>query len=180
VHPTLRLYLSAQLAVRLGNIEGARQLASRLESERVGVGEGTLPLDLAQGVRGHLAAERGDEAAALAAFDAMPAHSPLERIANSPFFGLTLERWSHAELLRATGNTREALAWYESIGEWRPDIALVTISLLRYGQLREATGDRAAAIEAYRTVVREWRDCEPEMRPLRDEAVQGLRRLGAL
>jgi hypothetical protein len=177
VHEIVRLYLAAQLAVRLGDATRAQQVAARLDSIRVGPTEGTLPRDLAQGVRGSIAAARGDDAAALAAFDAMPERSSLERIANSPFFALTLERWSRAELLRAAGRSAEAAGWYESIGEWRPDIPFVIVSLLRVGQLREAAGDREGALDAYHTVVREWRDCEPEVRPLRDEAASGITRL---
>jgi predicted nucleic acid-binding protein len=107
----------------------------------------------------------------------MPARSSLERIANSPFFALTLERWTRAELLRGAGRSREAAGWYESMGEWRPDIPFVVVARLRAGQLREAAGDAAGAMDAYRMVLREWRDCEAEVRPLRDEAAAGLARL---
>jgi len=50
--------------------------------------------------------------------------------------------------------------------------------LLSKAQILERRGDRARAIDHYNRFLVLWEKCDPELRPLLDEATRGLSRLG--
>ena len=107
----------------------------------------------------------------------------LERIATgamveSIFEAEALDRYYRAELLFALGRHAEALDWYRTIAE-RATYELVYVAPARWrqGWLYEEMGDRARAVEAYRTVARLWRDADPPLRLTVTEASQRLRTL---
>ena len=73
----------------------------------------------------------------------------------------------------------EAYSWYDSIGELLTyDQPYLGPSLLRMGQIHEERGERQKAVRCYSQFVDLWKDCDPGYRPLREEAEQGLARLG--
>ena len=96
----------------------------------------------------------------------------------SPFYSETRERYRLAELLERRGQDEDAAAQYRSFREhtvyevpyWAPaDLAL--------GRIYERLADPERAAEHYRRVVDLWRDCDPELQPLVDEARGRLERL---
>ena len=179
VHAALRAYLAAMLAARAGDTAAAARHAAALATTPVPAMERSLPTDLARGVRASLLWLGGDPRAALAEVERVRTETPMDRLANSSFFSNAHERFMRAELLRTLGRGPEAIGWYESLGEARNDVLFLAPAQLRLGQLYEEQGDFARAAVAYGTAVAAWRDCEPGIRPLRDEATAGLRRLRA-
>jgi len=48
---------------------------------------------------------------------------------------------------------------------------------LRMAEIHERLGDQQKAIEYYTRLVRAWKNCDPELIPIRDEAQRNLDRL---
>jgi hypothetical protein len=76
------------------------------------------------------------------------------------------------------GRPEEALRWYQSV-HYYPESVRAGRSHLRQGEIHEQLGRREQAIEQYRRFVDLWRDCDPEFRPLVEQARAALSRLGA-
>ena len=78
------------------------------------------------------------------------------------------------------GRDREGLGWYASIAEAAAsDMACLAPSSFRQGEIDERLGDAREAAASYARVVARWQECDPELRPLRDEAARRLVRLRA-
>jgi predicted RNA polymerase sigma factor len=85
-------------------------------------------------------------------------------------------RWVRAEVLRDLGRDREALAWYVTLAEdtdarWEQYQAPAR---LRIAQLRERLGEKREAANQYRRFIALWRDADPEVQPLVDDAERHL------
>jgi hypothetical protein len=116
----------------------------------------------------HLAVVRADTVDALRRFAALGDSS-------CPILYVRLPQ---AELLAARARYREAAVLLE------PDYldAPVPREVYRYlvrARVAERLGERDQAIRAYASVVRLWRNADPELQPYVREAREGLRRLGA-
>jgi DNA-binding SARP family transcriptional activator len=121
VHPSLRLYLLALLSTRLGDDEATERYADALRGTgRSPEGRG-LVTSLLLSVEAHRAWTRGDAVEALRILEQQRTTAPLERIAFSPFFALSLDRYLRAEALRTLGRSREALRWYTTLTDG-PDV----------------------------------------------------------
>jgi len=179
-HAHLRLYLLGALNARLGDdaagLEAARQL------ERLpGVPFATaIAIDLAHGIRGHVAWRRGRTAEALAELEQMHMRAGYEPGVASPFFSEALERFRRAEALDAAGRREDALTLYGSFREYSlyDQIYLGPASLER-GRLLDQLGRRQEAVTEYARFIDLWQDCDPELRPLLREARLALSRLGS-
>nr|MBA3893521.1 tetratricopeptide repeat protein [Gemmatimonadales bacterium] len=129
----------------------------------------------ARSIRARVAADAGRTAEAL---------DHLERsswgMVESIFEAEALDRYYRAELLSELGRHAEALDWYRTIAE-RATYELVYVAPARWrqGRLYENAGDRARAVEAYRTVTRVWREADPPLREIVTQASRRLRTLGA-
>ena len=175
LHPYVRLYRLGLLDARLGDTVEALRLAGSLE--RSGDSSSALKADalhtFARSIRARVAGEAGRAAEAL---------GHLEQsnwgMVESVFEAEGLDRYYRAELLSALGRHAEALDWYRTIAE-RATYELVYVAPARWrqGRLYEKMGDRARAVEAYRTVTRLWREADPPLRVTVTEASQRLRRL---
>jgi DNA-binding SARP family transcriptional activator/TolB-like protein len=175
LHPYVRLYRLGLLDARLGDTVQALRLAGSLE--RSGDSSGALKADalhtFARSIRARVAGEAGRVAEAL---------GHLEQsnwgMVESMFEAEALDRYYRAELLSALGRHAEALDWYRTIAE-RATYELVYVAPARWhqGRLYERAGDRARAVEAYRTVTRLWREADPPLRATVAEASQRLRAL---
>ncbi len=175
LHPYVKLYRLGLLNARLRDTSEALRLAGSLD--RAGDSASALKADalhtFAQSIRARVAGEGGRAAEAL---------DHLERsswgMVESIFEAEALDRYYRAELLNALGRDAEALDWYRTIAE-RATYELVYVAPARWqqGRLYEQAGDRARAVEAYRTVARLWREADP---PLRATAAEASRRLRAL
>lgn len=75
-----------------------------------------------------------------------------------------------------------ALAYYERVANtpsiWR-DLLVLAPTYRRLGELYEARGDRAKALDYYGRFVDLWKDADPELQPIVADARTALRRLSA-
>jgi DNA-binding SARP family transcriptional activator/TolB-like protein len=177
VHAQLRLYLLGRVAARLGDADGAARAADELQRMPGAVDARLLAGDLAQGVRAMAELTRGHRDAALADLAATRREARLELVTNSSFYARALERWQLAELLYESGKVDEARGWYASLGQSRGDLFLLGPGQLRLGQIAERSGDLSDAEEHLTSFLALWRDCDPELRPLTNDARQLLARI---
>ena len=83
------------------------------------------------------------------------------------------QRLRRGYLLAALGDAEGAERWYSTIPT--PDgyeVPLVAPATLARARLAESEGRTTDAIELYERFARLWADCEPELRPLVEEARQ--------
>lgn len=95
----------------------------------------------------------------------------------SPFYSHVSARYLRAELLNALGRYEEALPWYGNILLSIYDHTYLAPSYLRQGEIYEKLGNQEEAIEHYTRFVELWKDCDPELRPLVDDAKARIERL---
>jgi tetratricopeptide (TPR) repeat protein len=84
------------------------------------------------------------------------------------------ERFARPELLYQLGREDEALPWYRSLAY---DLLYTGPAELRQGQIYEHRGDRQRAIEHYSRFLELWRDSDPALQPLVQQARDALARL---
>jgi len=172
-----RAYLLARLAALSGDTAAAFRAAHATLAGDAAEG-GALASRIVRYARGAAALHAGHPADGLRALG--PAAFPLARaLPGLASFATADERFLRAELLRAAGRDEEALAWYATF----PDPSgydLVYLAPARLGQARilDRLGRRAEAVAHYRRVVALWSECDPELRPLVDEARRRLAALG--
>jgi class 3 adenylate cyclase/tetratricopeptide (TPR) repeat protein len=80
------------------------------------------------------------------------------------------------ELLLEMGRPREALLYYESLGPGWP-ISQDPIIYFHLGRIRDQLGDREGALQSYELATLAWRDADPELQPLVQQARQAAIRL---
>ena len=116
LHDAISQYLVGVTSVVLHDSTAARVAASTLEGMALRPEHGDFAKRLAESVRGHLYAARGELDAAVAAFDRGRLIAP-EGMLESAIGNQAYERWVRAEALRALGRRDEARRWYASLGE---------------------------------------------------------------
>ncbi|UCC72804.1 MAG: hypothetical protein JSV86_21020 [Gemmatimonadota bacterium] len=177
VQPAIRLYLLAALSARLGRDSAALTYADNLEHAEWTVG-GDLSATLVPGVRAALAAAHGEVEEALRLLEAAPFKGHYEEVYSSPVISMAAERYLMAELLDAVGRSRDALSWFASLGDLQAyEIAYVAPTHLRRAQIHERLGEPEEAAEHYARFVELWQDCDPELRPIVEEAERRLAQL---
>jgi tetratricopeptide (TPR) repeat protein len=174
MYPQLRAYLLGLLDLRLGDRAGAEGGAAALDSlSRAAAALGAageqgreLARGMAEGLRGQLAAARGERDEALARLERARL-TVSEGLLESSFGAQAQERWTRAELLREAGRLDEALRWYAGLGGVAIDfLPYRAPAALRQAEIYERLGDRRRAAERYAQAVALWRDAEPELQPL--------------
>ena len=76
------------------------------------------------------------------------------------------------------GRYREALAWFAASGEGPVDqLMYLAPAHLQQAEIYEKLGDKQEAAGHYQRFLKLWGDCDPELRPMLEEA---RRRLAAL
>jgi tetratricopeptide (TPR) repeat protein len=176
----LRLYLLGLVDARLGDYPVAMQRAEALEKLPSSFAAGSLPHDLARGVRAEVFRAQGDTAQALAQFDWESVHVRFPKPFFSPFFSRARERFLNVLLLDLSGNANAA-RWLEAsaTNQWVHDVAERAPFLIRHARAMERLGRRADARASYQRAIAIWHNCDPELRPLRAEAEAALKRLGS-
>jgi serine/threonine-protein kinase len=173
-HPYLRLYLLGLLSVRLGDHDPAVDYAAELE-RRAGASFAPLFIsDLSRGLRAEVARARGRPDQALALLDSTGfwTREDVKRTGNSPFYEHEYEQFTRAELLFALGRHGEALQLYGAIADELFHSGAP--AHLRLAQVYEAQGERRKAAVHYGRFVDLWKDCDPELRPLVEQARQRM------
>ncbi len=175
----IRLYLLGLLNARLGRGSEALAYADRLASVEWAVG-GNLSATLVPGIRAALAKANGNAEEALRALEGATFEGHYDEVYTSPVISMAAERYLMAELLDATGQGREALAWFASLGDLQVyEIAYVAPAHLRRAQIHEGLGEVQEAARHYERFIELWKDCDPELRPLLADAEMRLAELEA-
>ncbi|HET6577730.1 MAG TPA: BTAD domain-containing putative transcriptional regulator [Gemmatimonadales bacterium] len=179
-YPVLRLYLLGVLAAREGDAASLDR-AAELDAAAGDPDIESLARDLALGIRARLAAVRGDREAALGFLERARMESRCTYVVmQSPFYTYTAERWLRAELLQQLERYEEALRWYASIVQSSLfELAYLAPSHLNRARIHDRLGDRLRAASHYRRVLAAWNECDPELRPVIDEAAGRLQRMGS-
>ena len=122
-------------------------------------------------VRAYAALARGDTVRALALFDSRPD--------TACFNSCALDDLVHIQLLAARHRDTEAAARLERplLGFSGAALPVDVLRALERGRINERLGNRELAISGYSFVVRAWRNPDPELQPLVNEARAGLARL---
>jgi hypothetical protein len=122
--------------------------------------------------RAYLTLARGDTAAALGQFDALP---------DSACYGAcSIDELVHAQLMAAQGRYAEAATLLDRPqAAFLPLLPLDVLRALERGRVNERLGNRERAIAGYTLVGEVWPHPDPELRAYVDEARAGLARLGA-
>lgn len=180
LHPLLKEYLSGLLSVRLGE---TRAVAGRVESILATTAPslvGSLPHDLAAGLRAHAHRAAGRHERALDALDEIRMEINYNGMIGSPIVSLAYERWTRAELLTMVGRHEEALEWYEnSFVTSIYEVVYLSLSHLKRAEILEQRGERQRAIRHYETFLDLWDGADPEFGALIEEAEGGIARLTA-
>jgi class 3 adenylate cyclase/tetratricopeptide (TPR) repeat protein len=178
VEPYARELLIGLLEARLGR-PGARASVTRLEALEGPEFAETLGEDLARTVEGYANWIDGDPEGALRSFEAMPVEAGYTLIFVSELYAHSLARFLRARALQATGREEEAERWYEGLSATPFETAFRGPLLLHRAEIREAAGDREGAARLYGKFVELWKNADPELQPMVEEARAALRRLGA-
>ncbi|MGI9076456.1 MAG: protein kinase domain-containing protein [Gemmatimonadaceae bacterium] len=175
--PPLRAYLYGMLAARAG--EGAATNVAIAEIRRASdsLRAPGLALDFVQMIQAQAAWHRGRPAEAIAALDSGWLKGQRWLI-ETRFEAREYERYLRAEAFRALGRHKEALRWYASLGASNFfDIEYVAPAHLRQAQIYEQLGQAGQAVRHYEEFLRLWAQCDPELRPMVDDARQRLAQL---
>ena len=165
LHGILREYLLGLLTLRRGDADATRQRAAALDAQGERGEARELARGLAESLRGHIAASRGDTAEALARFDAARLRVS-EGLLESQIGSQAYERWARAELLFRTGRLREASSWYATLAETSIDgLIYLAPAEFRQAEISERLGDRAGAMVHYRRFLELWREADPGLAP---------------
>ncbi|HJU86426.1 MAG TPA: adenylate/guanylate cyclase domain-containing protein [Gemmatimonadota bacterium] len=178
VEPYARELLLGLLEARLGR-PGARASATRLETLGGPEWARTLGEDLARTVEGYASWLDGDPEGALRSFEAMPVEAGYTLIFVSELYAHSFARFLRARALQATGRGEEAEGWFEGLSATPFETAFRGPLLLHRAEIREAAGDREGAARLYREFVDLWKDADPELQPMVEEARAALRRLSS-
>jgi tetratricopeptide (TPR) repeat protein len=172
LHRHLRAYLLGLLEARLGDPTRAARYATELENLPAPVDAGSLPRDLAQGVRGEIAAQRDRPSDVTEAFAGVRREQWYELSSASPYFAQPRERFIQAEALVADGRDADAAVLYRSLnGEGSTfELPYLAPAQLRLGEIADRQSRPDEAAQHYAKVLELWKDADPTLQPLVREA----------
>jgi DNA-binding SARP family transcriptional activator len=170
-HSLLRLHRLGLIALRAGDTASAATAATRLARiSEPDSGTTETAAALAQSLRARLAAAAGDSARALDLLERVQ-WTRVGRIAAAE----PLDRLLHADLLAATGQHKDALRWYATLGLGAPqELPLVGFAALGMARTSERMGDRSEAARHYRRVAELWRNADPALQAVAAAATQRI------
>jgi tetratricopeptide (TPR) repeat protein len=178
LHGVLQVYLLGLLDARLGNLASAEQQLRELASADFPNKAGSLGSDLALGLRATIAMARGDTAAAAAMLDDLRLDTWQHYNVASGFYSLQYERYLYARALQHVGRHDEALRWYgTSRNTSLRDLIFLVPGHFHSGEILEARGDTAAAVEHYRVVMERWASADPVLQRYVTDAQAAVGRL---
>lgn len=166
VHPLLRSYLLGVTYGLLGDSTRAFEFAAETERTPVGPAEGSMARDLGASVRAQWMWGEGRHDEALAELESTTRETWYINTLSSAFYGQAAERFLLGELLYQVGRLEDALPWFANISQIAPyELAFRPLAYERLGQIHEALGEEATAIEYYRKFTTMWRDADPALQP---------------
>jgi DNA-binding SARP family transcriptional activator/tetratricopeptide (TPR) repeat protein len=165
LHPAIKAYLSGLLAVRAGDLAGARQALVQL-SVRSDADESAPRAALRRGLAAALARSESGPLEALAALGSPQIDLWFQVTVTSPFLSLAYERFFRAELLHELGRDAEALGWYGAIAQRSPyELIYAAPAHLRRAEIFARQGDPIAASAEYERVRTQWAAADLELQP---------------
>jgi serine/threonine-protein kinase len=172
IRPIVKSYLLGLLGARLGDTTRAKVRVLELDSAGRVDGGPPLALELAQGLRAQIAVAAGQPDTALTDLGSLRIDGWYELTFVSPFYSGAMERFTRAELLRARGRGEEALAWYRGLGENTvQELVFLGPATLAQARIARDLGRPQEAAALYDAFVALWRQSDPEVRPLLDQAI---------
>ncbi len=172
VQGELRAFLAAGLGLRLGDTASARRYLGDLEAPGRTQARATVAADAAGSIRAQLAklAGRATEAGRNLE-EVLRLEARVGLIGGSPFYSQGLERFLYGGILADQSRSQEAMTWYDSFSSNSIfDLIYLAPSHLERGRIAERMGLPKVAVSHYEQVVALWLDCDPELRPVPDEA----------
>ncbi|MGH7570649.1 MAG: adenylate/guanylate cyclase domain-containing protein [Gemmatimonadota bacterium] len=177
IEPFVRSYLIGLLGARLERPGLVRSSVAELE-RLGGIPEaGTLGSDLARAVEGYEAWLSDDPARALESFEAMKMGVAYPLIFISDIYSYGFPRFLRAKALEEVGRGEEALRWHASLEASPYGLVYRAPAHLARAGIYQRAGDVERAVAEYREFVDLWRDADPELQPMVENARAALRRL---
>jgi hypothetical protein len=131
----------------------------------------TLARELAQGLRAQIALANGRSDSALADLEVLRIEGWYELTFVSPFYSGAMERFTRAELLREKGRGEEALGWYRGLGQnTTQELVFLGPATLAQARIQRALGRPREAARLYDEFLALWRESDPELKPMLDQA----------
>jgi DNA-binding SARP family transcriptional activator len=181
IHVPARLWLCGHLAVRVGETDRAREHVDALEKLDAAGDFPGIAMPFARGVRAAIARADGELADAMRLVDDARPRVPSHLALLSPLLSATPERLMRAALMRDLGRHAEARSWYAALPERSVyDLIHLAATHVARGEILRALDHRDDALKQDTALVRLWRACDDELRPVVDEARTRLRRAGIL
>ena len=165
-----RLYWLAMLNCRLGNTAEALTQAQKIESLPAPAYWQPAMQALATNVRAFADFARGDVAQALKRIDSIPIDFPLD-LGGTPAMRMEETLW-RGELLYRAGRYDEALPYFENPSQGNEEAW--PFYKLRAAQIYDRKGDANKATALYAEFLKYWKDPDPELRPLVQQAQSAL------
>ncbi|MFV1980838.1 MAG: tetratricopeptide repeat protein, partial [Rhodothermia bacterium] len=178
-YEVIKIYLDALLALRSGDTlalsDGKRRLAARADS----TSGSDLAFSTLRTVEAIEAWYASDWEEVVKAIDEARLRIPWRKATSSRIREQTLNRFVKAEALYRLGDLETALDHYYSVlaTDEVGGLLYVGPTYLRMAEIHERLGDQQKAIEYYTRLVRAWKNSDPELNPIRDEAQRNLDRL---
>lgn len=178
-HWAIKAYLDAILSLRLGEynrlMAGKNVLAERSDS----TSGRDLPYSLFKSLEAIEAWTAGEHERALDLLDKARLNILWRTASHSLLYEQVIDRMVKAEVHLELGEIGPALEHYRSLTASDHDRGLLFLgpSFLRQAEIYERLGDRKLAIEYLARLLRLWRNCDPELIPMREEARRNLDRL---
>jgi tetratricopeptide (TPR) repeat protein/tRNA A-37 threonylcarbamoyl transferase component Bud32 len=174
----LRVHATGLLSYRLRDFSDVEARVAELNDvEHSGDGP-SLAHHLSHALQALLAWRDGNAAEAMEHLD--EAHLPLHwRYRNSPFIDEAFNRWVRAEVLRESGQLEESLKYYSTLSSMMEILPLFYLgpSYLRRGEVNEALGNDAEAIDFYSRLIDLWQNSDPQFQESVEEARAGIQRI---
>ena len=172
IYPSVQRYLMGLLRVQLDEPTSALELADRLNTMEAPVFASSGPSDFSRAVEAEVERYRGNSKRALRRVQALE-HQVDPVLVLGRFYSGARERFLRAELLAETGRLEEALWWYRTFdGVALGDLPYLGPAHLGRGKVLQELGRPDDAIEAYDRFLELWKNADPALQPMVEEARQ--------
>jgi tetratricopeptide (TPR) repeat protein len=181
IQQDIAVYLPARLALRAGDVMAARRGLDQLTARARQAPPTAVVHDLVASLQAQLAVSANRPADAIRELElAQAIDARADQVGSSPYYSQGLERFTYASLLEASGWMEDAALWYGSFSASSIfDLVFLAPSHLRRGAIAERLGRLVEARHQYEAALALWADCDPDLRPLTDQARTRLAALGA-
>ena len=165
-----REFFRGLLLVNLGRISEARAIIEDMASHDEFVGLGSIKADAQTILEAEILLRDGDRRGALDALRSVEYQAP-HSVTVLPLADQPRTRLVRAELERELGDPDVAMGFLDGLDQsWSPWDAMYRGQVYRLmGLLAEDAGRTEEAIRHYTRLLDLWRDCDPELVPIRDE-----------